>query len=71
MPTKSRTVAPMMRPPDFSSPMPIRCPSRIVVPMAMELTKLEAVIMSWEPTDTPETSCVAANLPTISRSTAP
>ena len=60
-----------MSPPDFCSPMPIFCPKRMVVPMARELTTLDAVIMSWEPTDTPDTSCVAANLPTISRSTAP
>ena len=64
-------LVPMILPQASRSFSPIFWPSRIVVPMAKELTRCVAVIMTWEPTETPETSEVVPNLPTTSRSTAP
>lgn len=63
--------APTVRPPFLRSPQPICWPSKIVVPMAKLLTRLVSVIMICEPVDTADTSAGEANLPTMSRSTAP
>ena len=70
-PRKSRMLVPTMRPRASRSPSPNFCPSRMVVPMEKELTRPVMVIISWEPTATPDTSAAWAYLPTITRSTAP
>lgn len=62
---------PTVRPQFLRSPQPICWPSKIVVPMAKLLTRLVSVIIICEPVDTADTSAGEANLPTMSRSTAP
>ena len=69
---RNRTIlVPMILPPDFLSPSPIFCPSRIVDPIAKELIRFVIVIMICEPTATPDTSSARAYCPTTIRSTAP
>ena len=68
---KKAMLTPITLPQSFSARIPSFCPSRIVLPMARELMRPVTVIMICEPTATPETSAVAAYLPTTSRSTAP
>ena len=60
-----------MWPPSSRFPLPICCPSKIVVPIAKLLIRFVSVVMICEPVDTADTSAEEANFPTISRSTAP
>lgn len=58
-------------PASSGSPRPMRSPTRMVMPMDRPVITMVTVDMSMLPVATPETSAVAANCPTTSRSTPP
>ena len=62
---------PMALPASSGSPRPMRSPTRMVMPMDRPVITMVTVDMSMLPVATPETSAVAANCPTTSRSTPP